>query len=492
MPVVSTEETTVPATDESGPQHPRLRSALRWLPGLISALVFIGAVGAVVQIGTDTATSGAPHQSFAELDAPLLSLRRDIEPLRQSAADRLLRAALDDFVASQPPDTCLQVRIGDFAYDHRVDDPQTPASLQKLLTAVAALEALDPAERFTTEVTMITPPIDGVVGDIFLRGGGDPLLATAEYMARERNQPQVFTDIDVLADQIVAAGVRTVAGAVVGDESRYDTVRYNPAWPTRFVAQGQAGPLTALSVNDGFAHFVDGPGLFGAAEDPAAYGAEVLALALQERGVTIGAPSRSGPTPPDAVRLAAVQSPPLVDVVAQMLRESDNNTAELLVKELGFRQTGVGSTEAGVAAVTATLGGAGIDVTSTVVLDGSGLAPGDQVTCELVSELLTHPGTADAIEESLAVAGETGTLTRRFARPEVAGQLRAKTGTLNQVTSLAGLAETGIEDRARFSLMANVAADQRIAFEVVAAQERLADLLVGYPQLPDVDHLRPG
>lgn len=488
--MVSADDDTTPhaVVPEPVSSHRRLRAFARWLPVAILSLVVIGAGGVVVQL--DDPADARDPVVYEGLDTPVLSLRRDLEPLRQAAADRLLRVSLDDFLTTQPPDTCLRVRIGEFAYDHRADDPQVPASLQKLVTAVATLEALDPGLRFRTEALLTAPPIDGVVGDIHLRGGGDPILATAEYMARERNQPQVFTDIDRLADELVAAGVRVVSGAVVGDEGRYDTERYNPAWPARFITQSQSGPLSGLSVNDGFA-YVPGTDVFGAAPDPAAYAAEVLALALQERGVSVGAPSRAGPTPPEATVAAAIESPPVVDIVAQMLRESDNNTAELLVKELGFQGAGAGTTPAGVEVVRATLADEGLDVSAATILDGSGLAPGDTATCTLISELLLHPDTAEEIATALPVAGESGTLARRFTRPEVAGQLRAKTGTLNQVTALAGIAETGVADTARFSLMANVGPAERIAFEVIAAQERLVDLLVSYPQLPAVDHLVP-
>ena len=137
-----------------------------------------------------------------------------------------------------------------------------------------------------------------MTGDIFLRGGGDPILATAPYAARERNQPQIFSDIDRLADAVVAAGITNITGGVVGDESRYDAVRYNPVWPSRFIVQGQIGPLSALSVNDGYAYFPDdGGAVFGAAADPAVYAATVLEGALKARGVAFGVPPRSGLTP---------------------------------------------------------------------------------------------------------------------------------------------------------------------------------------------------
>src|SRR5690606_7760656 len=109
-------------------------------------------------------------------------------------------------------------------------------------------------------------PVDGVVtGDLHLVGGGDPVLATNPYADRFPRQPQLRTDIESLADAVVAAGVRRVEGSVVGDESRYDAQRYVAGWPGRYLDQNVVGPLSALSVNDSFARY---PGDGGDALEP--------------------------------------------------------------------------------------------------------------------------------------------------------------------------------------------------------------------------------
>ena len=102
-------------------------------------------------------------------------------------------------------------------------------------------------------------PIAGGVldGDLVLIGGGDPLLATATYTDRYEQQPHFRTDIEELADAVVAAGITEINGAVLGDESRYDLERFVPEWPLRFTSadQNQTGPLSALTVNDAFVAF---------------------------------------------------------------------------------------------------------------------------------------------------------------------------------------------------------------------------------------------
>ena len=482
----------VGSPDTGGPtRHPRLRALARWLP--VAVLAVVAAAAGTVAAGIEGPPASAGGRAVADLDAPILSFRRALPALRAAAADHILQQGLEQFVAAQPPDTCLDVEVGTFRFSHRVDDPQSPASLQKLLTAVAALTELGADHRFRTEV-VAGPVVDGVVtGDLFVRGGGDPVLATGEYAAREPDQPQIFTDVNHLADAVVRAGVRAVTGGVVGDESRFDTVRYSPLWPARFAGQGQIGPLSALSVNDGFAFFFpeDADGAFGPAPDPAAYAAEVLARALRARGVLVLGPSRSAGTPAELDVLADVESPPLRDIVAQMLRESDNNTAELLLKELGRQHAGAGTFAAGQTAVAAALADAGLAVDAIAVADGSGLSTDDVVTCAAVAEVLAVESTRDVLADALPVGGESGTLRDRFAGPETAGRVRAKTGTLNQVTGLAGYVDSAGGDDARFALLVNVPPSDRVQIETIAAQERLVELLAAHPDLPDVTGLAP-
>lgn len=466
-----------------------VRRAIAWLPVAILAIVTLGASGVVLRSEGPPTREPLPDERG---DVAVLSIRRSLDPLLRRSADARLVARLDEFVAGQPADTCLTVRSESVSYEHRADDPQSPASLQKLLVAVAALVELGTDFRYETSV-QAPGVVDGVVpGPLHLVGGGDPILATPAYAARERNQPQIFSDFDRLADAVVEAGITRVEGPVVGDETRYDSVRYSPVWPSRFLAQGQIGPLTALSVNDGFAYFPEETGVFGAAPDPAAYAAQVLTDALRARGVDVVEDPVSGPAPEGLETVATHESPPLADVVVQMLQESDNNTAELVLKELGRARGGAGTFAEGGAAVSAILTEAGLDLEGVRVVDGSGLAVEDQVTCDLVGDLLDHEPTADAIESSLAVAGESGTLSRRWLGTDLVGQVRAKTGTLNQVTGLAGHATPAVEgETLRFSLLVNLPPDQFVNGEIVDAQQRLAEILTAHPDLPDVSDLRP-
>jgi serine-type D-Ala-D-Ala carboxypeptidase/endopeptidase (penicillin-binding protein 4) len=466
------------------------RRALVALPIVVLGALLAGSLAAVADLADQPA--GTPTITVPRPSVPLVSLRRDLGPLADEAADRRLLDALGAFVASQPPDTCLTVQAGPVRFDHRGDDPQVPASATKVLTGVAALTALGPDFRHVTSVTSAAPPADGVVaGDLFLVGGGDPLLAVGEYAARYL-RPQPFSDLRALADAVVAAGVQRVDGDVVGDESRYDTVRYHPTWPARYATQGQTGPLSALSVNDGFLEWPSsGDGPVEPAPDPAALAADLLRVLLEERGVVVAGGARSGVSPPGAPLLVEHPSLPLHETVGQLLRDSDNATAELLLKELGLQLEGAGTFDAGARAVARVLTEAGFDLDGARVVDGSGLSTSNQAHCRLLLDLLEHEPTQEAVRRGLAVAGETGTMAERWLDTPLAGRVRAKTGTLNQVTALAGFAETGAGDEATFAVVVNVDGGRTVGLELIAAQQRLAEVLVAHPDRPDLSGLSP-
>ncbi|MDE0802434.1 MAG: D-alanyl-D-alanine carboxypeptidase/D-alanyl-D-alanine-endopeptidase [Acidimicrobiales bacterium] len=470
----------------------RLHAAFRWLPIAILVVVLVGATGALLRSEAPPRGDAVANDDANDApDIPVLSVRRSLDPLLGRAADAGLVADLDAFVETLPPETCLAVRAGSVDYEYRADDPQIPASIQKLVVAVAALIELGGDATYVTDVHGALGG-DGVVqGDLFLQGGGDPILSTAPYAARSRNQPQIFSDFDRLADAVVAAGVTAVTGAVVGDEHRYDNVRYNPIWPGRHIVDNLTGPLSALSVNDGLAYFPDAGGVFGASAEPAQYAAQVLTDALRARGVRIDADPAVGATPPDLARIAAHESPPMAQIVAQMLQDSDNTTAELLLKEVGLASAGAGTFDAGQVSIESILADAGLAVDDATIVDGSGLATQDQVTCTFVVDLLEYSPTADTIRAGLAVAGESGTLSRRWADTDLQGRIHAKTGTLDHVTALAGRAETRDGSDARFSLIINLPEDEFVTAELVAEQQVLAEILTAHPDVPEVDHLRP-
>jgi D-alanyl-D-alanine carboxypeptidase/D-alanyl-D-alanine-endopeptidase (penicillin-binding protein 4) len=451
----------------------------------------VGAVaGAAVAWRVEAAVPGAQRAvSPPRLTTPVLSVRRAPSVLAAPIAARRLRTDLGALVRLLPASSCLVVDGPELRFAHRADEPVVPASTQKLLTAVTALEALDPEGRFrTAAVASARPGPDGLLtGDLVLVGGGDPLLATADYMSRFRRQPQLFTDLDGLAAAIAEAGVRRIDGAVVGDERRYDRQRYLPSWPARYVEQDSIGPASALSVNDGFARYPrdgDRGAPLEPAGDPAAEAATVLTRLLESRGVAVAGAPRGGAAPATAVEVAHIESAPLRDIVGQLIRESDNETGELLLKELG-RTAGRPSYAGGAAVVRDVVG----DARATVV-DGSGLSLDDRVTCDLLVDLLRRPAAGEVIDAHLPVAGESGTLTERFDGSPLDGVLRAKTGSLRSVAALAGFVEDD-DPALAFALVVNVAPGDRVPEEVARLQQQVGEVLAAWPRVPDLAALGP-
>lgn len=428
---------------------------------------------------------------------PLLSARRVPGLLAAPVADRHLRTALDEVLATQPGTACLTVAAsGRAVYARDADTTLVPASVEKLLTATVALEVLGPDHRFRTTVAAAAVPVDGVVdGDLWLVGGGDAILSTATYAARFRNQPQITTSAEELADAVVAAGIRHVTGSIRGDESRYDTDRYPDAWPQRFIDQDLSGPLSALTLNDDWASF---PPAFDVAsppltppDDPVAQAATALTELLRARGVVIDGDAASGPAPAGAVELAGVDSAPLTEVLVQMLRESDNQTAELLLKELAVASGRPGTTVDGAAVVAAVLHDLGLPIDGLVVSDGSGLSGDNRQSCTTIQAVLERAGPDSAIADALALAGVNGTLAQRFLDSPVTGRLLAKTGTLNQVTALAGYLDTQPGARLTFTYIVNLLEPDRVDEPDLAIQDALAAALAAYPEGPSLDDLDP-
>ncbi len=449
---------------------------------------------AAVRAGADDAPPRAGGAVRGPV-TPVLSPRRVAALLVAPVADRNLRAELDAVISASPPTTCLTVSVGGrVLYEHNPAQALVPASTQKLVTATAAMAELGAETRLRTRVMAAAEPTDGVVrGDLFLVGGGDPLLATEPYVARFANQPQIHTSLEALADAVAEAGVRRVEGSVVGDEGRYDSDRYPDVWPDRFVTQNQSGPLSALAVNDGFTAWppAQEPGAEEEtpALDPPSAAAEELRELLVARGISVEGGGAAGRAPAGAVEIAGIDSPPIADIVRQMLTESDNQTAELLVKELG-RARGAGpTTAAGVDVVTEAMERLGLAAAGTGATDGSGLAASNATSCTLLMEVLDRAGPRSALADGLAVAGETGTLAQRFDDSAAKGRLRGKTGTLLDVTALAGFANARQGPVLTFAYVANGA---EVTEALLELQEALGENLVAYPQGPPIAELGPG
>jgi len=449
-------------------------------PGRRHRLTAVLAVAAVLcgwlalrspQSGAAVATTARPLWTPDRLPALLAEAQGTVE----------LGRAVDELLAGSGARTCLTVYEGDRpVLLRRPDDALTPASTQKLLVATVALDTLGPDFRFETKVVAESRPKDGTVGPLWLVGSGDPTLATPEYALWLKDRPRYrlrqVTPLAALADGLLAAGVRRVDGGIVGDDARYDRARTVPGWKPSYVSDGEVGPLGALLVNDGFTVF-DQP-VAKQAADPALHAAGELTRLAGELGIAVSGPPASGIAPGKAVTIATVRSAPLSEIVAGMLSESDNTAAELLTRELGVVKAQDGSTAAGVKAVIAALAAAGLPTAGIVLGDGSGLLSTNHVPCSALAAVLRLPDRSGAprLEPLLAVAGRSGTLAPRLVDTPLDGKVRAKTGSLDGVSGLAGFVDGRRE--LSFTLLVNGNPSDAAGRLL---QDRLVALLAAYP-----------
>jgi serine-type D-Ala-D-Ala carboxypeptidase/endopeptidase (penicillin-binding protein 4) len=389
-----------------------------------------------------------------------------------------------------------------------------PASMLKVVTAAAALDAFGPEARFRTTLESAgRVDADGrLLGDLYLVGRGDPGLSARFGAARPT------AAFEELTAALRAAGIRRVEGRVVGHEGAFRGERRGSDWSWEDLVWCYGAEVSALSFNDNCAdltlvagekpgdparverrpitdyyavvstattalrgtkseltlvrepgsnvirlsgtHPVGDPPWEGsvALENPALYAITVFAEVLAASGITFtgGVAATSDPLPAGAQVLAAHDGPPLAEILKVVDKESQNLHAELLLRQLGLRLRGEGSAEAGQAVVREFLERMGVRAEAWSVQDGSGLSRSDLLDAHGLVGLLaamTHHPHARAFRESLAVAGVDGTLKSRFRGTPAEGRLLAKTGTLRFANGLTGYATGATGEPLAFAII---------------------------------------
>jgi len=423
-----------------------------------SLLVVLGVIGAVTLLVAHAFVARAAAEVVpirndrtpaGTVLAPIVSVRRIPAITSRSVRLGRLRASLAPIVAQIPPGSCLIVdaegtRVAEVAAGAVV----MPGSNLKLLVAATALSVLGPDYAFTTGLHGFLT--DGVIqGNLWVVGGGDALLARDGYEERQIYPSTAPTRIEQIVGLLQTRGVTRVTGSVVGDESRYDTERYTPSLGLG-IKGSDSGPLGALLVNDGW---VTGDEIKD--ENPAFAAAREITDVLRAGGIEVGGEPLVGAVPADVALVAELKSAPLTEYLADMLTNSDNNSADLLLKEIGLR-TGDGATRTGgIAAVVRYLGEQGLPVDGLALSDASGLDRGNRVPCTLIQSILEQDGGFGPLGSGLAVAGQSGTLRRFFTETAAVGRLRAKTGTLTGVKALSGFLPYTESDALVFTLVLN-------------------------------------
>ena len=401
---------------------------------------------------------------------------------------------------------------GDTLFSINADVPHVPASTQKVLTSVLALNALGPRFRFRTDV-LHTGKLSGgrIDGDLILRGDGDPSLSSRFIGGKP----------DAAMDSIVArlakAGVREITGRVIGDATAFEARTVPEGWHPRILQDAYAGRVSGLSLNENLvwvtirptvrgqpaavvlepassaiplrsnvrtvagrgASLRLGRGVAGISvsgsigsevhqrsysyivEDPAAFTTGAFHAALARHGIRVAGGMAVAPTPVGATPIISWESPPLETLLTVMNRESVNVIAEHLFRAASRgadrHTTGAAST-ADTALRSLLQRTAGIRADALHSTDGSGLSQLDGVSPRAMVQMLGWADRApwgSLLHASLPLAGESGTLRRRMVGTAAQTNLHAKTGTTNDVIALSGYVTARNGELLAFALMYN-------------------------------------
>jgi D-alanyl-D-alanine carboxypeptidase/D-alanyl-D-alanine-endopeptidase (penicillin-binding protein 4) len=324
---------------------------------------------------------------------------------------------------------------GQVLFDDNGSVLRNPASVEKLYTLTTALARFGPNGTLQTSVYAEGKlEADGLfVGNIYLRGGGDPTFGDLSF---DKHNYGTGTTVTALARLFVQkTGIRKIKGSIIGDESYFDSRRGGPA--TNYnVDPNLVGQLSALAYDRGEQ---------GSMGSPAAYAAFQFAGALRHDGVVVTGRSQAGLTDLFSAKLlVSIDSPPMSTLVRLTALPSDDFFAEMLLKALGARFGSGGTTAAGAAVVSQFLAGLHL---KPVIADGSGLSRGDLTSPIDVVTLLRDLSVGGVpsmtllgfdIAQSLPVVSESGTLEYRMHSSAASGHCSAKTGTLSDASDLAG------------------------------------------------------
>ncbi len=400
-------------------------------------------------------------------------------------------------------------------FSKNADRPLIPASNQKIVTAIAALDVLGEDYEFTTTLWTDGEVEGGVLsGDLWIAGGGDPTIGSPAI--GEDAAAQFERWARWLRDE---SGISRVSGDIVVDESMFDQMYVHPDWPVNQLHRRHSAPVGALSFQDNCvrldvrpAEAVGMPARVGvyppldlfridntcvtdagsniirvdwgqgeweirvggrarlgtggwsglvSVPDPALFAGETFGYILARHGITFDGVVRRGGRGEygsEGMMLQGRRRASLAQVLKVMLVESQNFYAESVTKAIGAHSRGLGSWENGLEATGAVLSARGWDRSDFALADGSGYSRNNRITGRMLCGLLIqmHEGSgAVGFPELLPLGGEEGTLSNRFRGSAYRGRVRAKSGYISRVGTLSGYAEAASGRVIVFSIMIN-------------------------------------
>ena len=425
------------------------------------AIVLVLALGAGVYFGTSGFDFGGPTIVATAPPPSPQAPNALIKPLTDAPTPSTagLAAALAGPTASPAlgtlTGTVIDPATGTTLWDHNSATPLTPASSGKLLTMTAALLSLDPQFRFTTTVVAGPDP-----GTVIVVGGGDPTLSSLP-VGKESVYPGAAHLDDLVAQVKKAAG--GAVQKVLLDTSRYSGDPMAPGWENSDIAGGSVTPITPFMLDGGRGKPTVSETARTATPDTDA---------AKEFARRLGADPNSvakTTAPAGAKVLGSVQSPPLTDMITNLLQISDNVLAEAVGREVAKQAGAPASFADGAGNVLNILRNNNFDLTGVTMVDGSGLSTQDRVTAKLLGSIMAVAAGPDGggdqrvaklrpLLTGLPVAGGSGTLSDRYndaASSSGKGWVRAKTGTLDGVNTLTGIVQDTDGKVLAFALMSN-------------------------------------
>jgi D-alanyl-D-alanine carboxypeptidase/D-alanyl-D-alanine-endopeptidase (penicillin-binding protein 4) len=350
---------------------------------------------------------------------------------------------------------------GDTIYSHNAGKLFMPASNQKLLTGATALAQLGADYRFVTRFAATGPVQNGVLdGDLVIIPSGDPTFADTNWRGDHRNA------FRAMADSLRARGITHIRGSMVRGGTPFPDQSCGFGWELDDLNEPYGACVQDLFVNEGLMRVprlrtpTDSAMTAVAIRNPRGAFFAALRTAMGERSISMGGgidtsrvAASTGLTP-----LFEMQSPALPVVLTRMMKPSQNQVAEILFKTLGRERTGVGSADSGRRVVERQLRAWGADSVEFAVRDGSGMSRHDYVsprTLVKVLDTMMRAPTFGIWLPSLPIGGVDGTLASRMRGTPAAGNVHAKTGTVDKARSLSGYVTTADGRRLIFSFLCN-------------------------------------
>ncbi len=372
-------------------------------------------------------------------------------------------------------------RTGDTLYSQNAGKLFMPASNMKIITSAAALTLLGPDYTYKTTFLVDGPVQDSVLdGDLIVIGRGDPTIS-------DNMRGVATTVMDALADSIRAHGISQITGRLVRVGNAFPDSTRGYGWEWDDLGEYYAAGVDELIFNEGMAPTTVRPppdtvrdsAYSGPAKDPATAYLNALNDALIRKRITLDAGVLDSilPTPFKMDTLFTFVSLPMRDILPALLKPSQNQIAEILLKTIGLERGGMGTADSARKIVGQKLLAWGVQSDGFVIRDGSGLSRHDLLTPETLVRVLDRiqQDTAFAVfYNALPIAGVDGTLKDRMKGTPAEGNAHAKTGSISNARTLSGYVTTADGERLIFSTMASnwtgpTSSTTSVADQIVAA-----------------------